>query len=280
MLRNTSHTVARTIPSWRSTLYSSARAYSTPVSESENVQPKKPSLSERLGGSGRGKVVEKADPFATFLANAKKPRENNRRNGNFTPRAKRQDSVIGQFNDAEERTSQTQVDRPPRTERTNNAQSRPVDGNQRKNSNYQASDNNNKNNRFNKKDNNNSNKFNNRKDKKFGARKQPDEVRTRRATIFIDKDIDWASFESDNTTPLIAQNEENASNDTELLVKDMEGEYDRYLSVGKDIEWPQMMTGLSVNTLIGSNPSLDIQQKTQFLSAVSSAVRGQPLARK
>jgi flagellar biosynthesis GTPase FlhF len=280
MLRTTANSLSKTT-SWRSSaIFSSVRQYTTPadVSTTPAAENKKQTpLSQRIGGTGRGKVMEGAtDPFASFLANARKPRTNNNnnsRNGNFTPRPRRQNTENkGQFADAttesttnNDQQQQQQQQRKPRMR---------TEGNNNSNKNR----NNNRPNRQQKtegsspQDNNNNRRQprENTKRVNFRAKSQPQEVRTRRATTFIDKDIDWSSFE---TATLSNESTEQVIEDSnELVLKDIAGDYDRYLGVGSDIKWPETMQG--VNTLVGSNPTLDLQQKTAFLAALSSATGG------
>lgn len=260
MLRATTNTLVRATTSWSNpAMYSSLKFYSTPANE----EP----LSKRLGGTGRGKITDSADPFSSFLNNARK---NNRgpRNGNFTPRQRKPAAESkGQFDDAEEPKQQKQQQaRRDRKEKQSTAA--PSDSNNN-NNNRRSPRNNDRNNNNNKRENNRqqgNNKFN-------SARRSaaPQEVRTRRATTFIDKDIDWASFDT-TTTPLVDTNStEQTADDNELVLKDMQGDYDRYLSVGGDLKWSDIVKGDTMSNLVGSNPTLDLHQKTAFLNAVSKA---------
>jgi hypothetical protein len=313
MLRTTSSNLVKNIPAWRNaSIYSSIKQYATPSTPAPATEKKeKTALSQRLGGSGRGKVMAEAssaDPFTSFLANAKKPRGSNnnsdRRNGNFTPRPRKNQEEKGQFTDAAEGNTQNKPRQPrqprqPRTENVannnnNNNRSRqqkaPTEGaalTEGDSNKRQSRTNNNKNNRS--RDNNNNNNNNNNKD---GLRKpnnrrlsfnksQPQEVRTRRATTFIDKDIDWASFDTTimtENTEVIAEND--VKEDGELLLKDVQGDYDRYIGVGKELSWPQMINGATISTLVGGNPTFDLSQKTAFMAAVSKATGGSASARK
>jgi hypothetical protein len=283
MLRATSNSLIKA-NSWKNTaIYTSVKNYTnanaTPVT-TENKE--KPSLSQRLGGTGRGKIMEgSSDPFASFLANAKKPRNNSNRNGNFTPRTRKpqQQQSEGQFADA---TEQPKQQRPRNDNNNKNRNNRP---NNIKQNEKQSADgtaaikNNNNNNRRSNKNNNNRNNAQN-VGKKLNLRRsqQPQEVRTRRATTFIDKDIDWASFDTTtlSTEASAAETvvEATEQDSDELVLKDIQGDYDRYLLAGSDMKWPQMIQGATLSTLVGSNPTFDLQQKTAFLAALSNATNG------
>lgn len=322
MFRTTSNSLVKTVPAWRNaSVYSSVKNYttpvtSTPVPEKKQDQEKPVSLSARLGGSGRGKVMsapDSADPFASFLANAKKPRgpnnnynnndnNNERRNGNFTPRPRKpQGNRDGQFADAATTTTEggaprnnnnrPRQPRAPRAEGENNTynnnnnnsnRSRPQRNTegavaQGDNKDGQARTNNNNN-----RNNNNRNNFSSdgprKNNRKMNInRSQPQEVRARRAVTFMDKDIDWTSFDTIHTTNETTTEE--VKEDGELLLKDMQGDYERYLTVGSEITWSQIINGAQLSTLVGSNPTFDLSQKTAFLAAVSKATNG-PAARK
>ncbi|GAA5806892.1 hypothetical protein MFLAVUS_000240 [Mucor flavus] len=321
MFRTTSNSLVKTVPAWRNaSVYSSVKNYttpvtSTPVPEKKQDQEKPVSLSARLGGSGRGKVMsapDSADPFASFLANAKKPRgpnnnynnndnNNERRNGNFTPRPRKpQGNRDGQFADAATTTTEGSAPRnnnnrprqprAPRAEGENNTYNNNNNSNRSRpqrntegavaqgdNKDGQARTNNNNN-----RNNNNRNNFSSdgprKNNRKMNInRSQPQEVRARRAVTFIDKDIDWASFDTVHTTNETTAEE--VKEDGELLLKDMQGDYERYLTVGSEITWSQIINGAQLSTLVGSNPTFDLSQKTAFLAAVSKATNG-PAARK
>ncbi|KAL9544610.1 hypothetical protein MBANPS3_007535 [Mucor bainieri] len=293
MLRATSNSLTRA-SAWKNTaIYSSVKNYTTPnatpAPASENKE--KPSLSQRLGGTGRGS----SDPFASFLANAKKPRNNNNnnnRNGTFTPRNRKPQQSEGQFADAPEQPKQQR----PRSDNNNNNNNRNNTKNRNNRQNKQnekqnvegaavEQTNNNKNtnnnNRRNNKNNNNNN--NNRNNAQNGGKKmnlrrsqQPQEIRTRRATTFIDKDIDWASFETTTLSTEASETEVAATekDSDELVLKDVQGDYGRYISTGSDLKWPPMIQGETLSTLVGSNPTFDLQQKTAFMAAVTKVFNG------
>jgi hypothetical protein len=223
-----------------------------------------------------------SDPFSSFLASAKKNRgPNNRRNGNFTPRNKNNDNSKtaqpGQFDDAEKKVAAASGGEQPVKKRNYN--------NNNNNNNNNNSNNNNNNNR----NNNNRNRKNREQQhanqaeggeqrqqprrKNMRRKTQPDEVRTRRATAFIDKDIDWASFDT-AAAEVAVEVKDGEQESNELLLKDVQGDYDRYLAVGSDVNWGKAIDSNSVSTLIGSNATFDYQQKTAFLSALSSATGG------
>lgn len=320
MFRTTSNSLVKAVPAWRNaSILSSVKNYTTPVTSTpvaEKKQEEKPaSLSARLGGSGRGKIMSSpdatnaSDPFASFLANAKKPRGPNnnngeRRNGNFTPRPRRQQQDNnGQFADAavegganNNKPRQPRQPRAPRTEgdsnnsnnnNNNNNRSRPqrntsAEGGAKlteggDNKQRQPRTNNNKNN--NNRNNNGDAPRKNNNRKMNLNRSQPQEVRTRRAITFIDKDIDWASFGT-TTMPANETVTEQVKEDDALLLKEIQGDYDRYLGAGSEISWPQIINGSNVGTLVGSNPTFDLSQKTAFLSALTNATSGNVSARK
>ncbi|GAN09949.1 hypothetical protein MAM1_0306c09482 [Mucor ambiguus] len=291
MLRATSNSLTRA-NAWKSTaIYSSVKNYTTPnatpAPASENKE--KPSLSQRLGGTGRGKIMEgSSDPFASFLANAKKPRNNNNnnnnnnnRNGTFTPRNRKPQQSDGQFADAPEQPKQQR----PRnenirnnTKNRNNRQNRQNDKQNAEGAAVDQANNSNSNNRR-----NNKNSSNNRNNAQNGGKKmnlrrsqQPQEVRTRRATTFIDKDIDWASFETTTLSTDASETEVAATekDSDELVLKDVQGDYGRYISTGSDLKWPPMIQGETLSTLVGSNPTFDLQQKTAFMAAVTKVFNG------
>ncbi|KAG1143643.1 hypothetical protein G6F37_006017 [Rhizopus arrhizus] len=208
----------------------------------------KSSLAERLG-AGRGKAPNEGnDPFASFLSkndnqNERRPRnENNNQRGkglmssrnsnNNQKKRQQQKSVEGQFADAEpvEQKKVAQV----ATER--------------------------------KKDQRNPRQQDNRRNNNRKPRVKHEAVRAHRAISFIDKDIDWASFD---VLPVQQVNAETVEGQQKTDIK--EDDYDHYLSAGTEIKWSDIVKGDAVNTLVGSNPSLDLQQKTAFLAAVANA---------
>lgn len=286
MLRATSNSFTKANALKNTAIYSSIRSYTTPnatpAPASDNKE--KPSLSQRLGGTGRGKIMEgSSDPFASFLANAKKPRNNNsnnNRNGTFTPRNRKPQQSEGQFADAPEQPKQQR----PRNENNrnntknrNNRQNRP---NEKQTAEGAAADQSNNSNRRNSKNNNNNRNNAQNGGKKMNMRRsqQPQEIRTRRATTFIDKDIDWASFETATMSTEAVETEVAATekDSDELVMKDIQGDYGRYISTGSDLKWPPMIQGETLSTLVGSNPTFDLQQKTAFMAAVTKVFNGNP----
>ncbi|KAG1357503.1 hypothetical protein G6F62_001549 [Rhizopus arrhizus] len=218
----------------------------------------KSSLAERLG-AGRGKAPNEGnDPFASFLSkndnqNERRPRneKNNQRgkglmasrnSNNNQKKRQQQKSVEGQFADAE-----------------------PVE--QKKAAQVAAER---------KKDQRNPRQQDNRRNNNRKPRVKHEAVRAHRATSFIDKDIDWASFD---VLPVQQVNAETVESQQKTDIK--EDDYDHYLSAGTEIKWSDIVKGDAVNTLVGSNPSLDLQQKTAFLAAVANATSsGQRVAAK
>ncbi|OAC98883.1 hypothetical protein MUCCIDRAFT_115129 [Mucor lusitanicus CBS 277.49] len=287
MLRATSNSLTKA-SAWKNTaIYSSVRNYATPSATpapaSDNKE--KPSLSQRLGGTGRGKIMEgSSDPFASFLANAKKPRNNNNnnRNGTFTPRNRKPQQSEDQFADAPEQPKQQQQQRPRnennRNNNSKNRNNRQNRQNEKQNvegapaadqSNTTTTNNNKRNNK-----NNRNNAQNGGKKMNLRRSQQPQEIRTRRATTFIDKDIDWASFETTTLSVEAPETQVAATekDSDELVLKDAQGDYGRYISTGSDLTWPPMIQGETLSTLVGSNPTFDLQQKTAFMAAVTKAI--------
>lgn len=306
MLRATSSSL-KSIPVLRNaSIYFPVKQYTTPAAPTPDVEKKeKSSLSKRLGGSGRGKVMSEgasSDPFASFLASAKKSRgpnnnnnNNDRRNGNFTPRPrKQQQENNGQFADAAEKKTENNTPRQTRgdgAKKFNNkprTQQRPskegaalTEGDNNNNKRQPRTNNNNNNNNKNNRNRENGDGQRKPNNRKLNLRSQPQEVRTRRATTFIDRDIDWASFDTavvTENTEIVAEKDD--KEDSELLLKDIQGDYSRYLEVGSSLSWPKMVDGATISTLVGSNPTFDLSQKTAFMAAVSSATGGQASARK
>lgn len=249
MLRTVASQTSR-FPFWRL----SAQYYST-----ENT----PGLAERLG-AGRGKTVsERNDPFASFLSKSssqgerKSPRNENRNkrgnglmssrnNNNQRGRQQQQKPAEeGQFADAEP----TKI--PAIEKKTTEAAKEP------------------------KKDVRNPRQDGNRRNNNRKPRVKHEAVRAHRAVSFIDKDIDWASLD---VMPVQQVNTQAAEGQQQADVN--EDDYQPYLSAGTEIKWSDIVKGDVVNSLIGSNPSLDLQQKTAFLTAVANATLSQRVVAK
>ncbi|KAI7903644.1 uncharacterized protein BX663DRAFT_507181 [Cokeromyces recurvatus] len=287
MLRTTTNNLSKS-SIWKNPIvYSCFKNYATipndmtPVANEEKKdQEVQPSLSSRLGGTGRGKILaeEANDALSAFLINNKRFRNN--RNGVFTPSSRKHASTNDdQFSDAVE-------DQKPRM-RSNNrnrldthaakAVYKNNNNNDSNNNNDINSNSNSMNNSNSKNDNRNRNDNKNKNDRRsFNKRnkEQPQEIRAHRATIFIDKDIDWSSIEAMTSTPSVemAVIEED---DKELLLKEVEDDYNQYLNVGSNIQWSNI-EGTSVSHLVGSNPTFNLKQKTAFLAAVSAATTISP----
>ncbi|KAG1473119.1 hypothetical protein G6F56_001135 [Rhizopus delemar] len=238
-----------------------AQCYSTEV---------KTGLSERLG-AGRGKVVAGADtdPFSSFLSrtNSSTGNDNRARNGNRSrndnrPRNEnrpRNDNskgnglmssrnnnqrrnrtpVEGQFDDASEKVD---VKGSSNKEKMPQKDRKPFDKQR------------------------DANRRNN--NRRSGVRHEA--VRANRATSFIDKDIDWESLD------VIPVQQVSVVEDQQVEIKD--DDYKSYLSAGAEINWSESVKGDAVRTLVGVNPSLDLQQKTAFLTAVANATSIQRVA--
>ncbi|KAG1462063.1 hypothetical protein G6F46_003119 [Rhizopus delemar] len=219
---------------------------------------RKSGLAERLG-AGRGKAPNEGnDPFASFLSkndnqNERRPRnENNNQRGkglmssrnsnNNQKKRQQQKSVEGQFADAEP------VEQKKAAQATTEH----------------------------KKDQRNPRQQDNRRNNNRKPRVKHEAVRAHRAISFIDKDIDWASFD---VLPVQQVNAKTVEGQQKTDIK--EDDYGHYLSAGTEIKWSDIVKGDAVNTLVGSNPSLDLQQKTAFLAAVANATSsGQRVAAK
>ncbi|CAO3655537.1 unnamed protein product [Mucor hiemalis] len=289
MLRATSSSL-KSIPVLRNaSIYFPVKQYTTPAAPTPDVEKKeKSSLSKRLGGSGRASAKKSRGPNNNS-------NNNNRRNGNFTPRPrKQQQENNGQFTDAAEKKTENNTPRQPRgdgAKKFNNkprTQQRPskegaalTEGGNNNNKRQPRTNNNNNNNNKNNRNRENGDGQRKSNNRKLNLRSQPQEVRTRRATTFIDRDIDWASFDTavvTENTEIVAEKDD--KEDSELLLKDIQGDYSRYLEVGSSLSWPKMVDGATISTLVGSNPTFDLSQKTAFMAAVSSATGGQVSARK
>ncbi|ORE11830.1 hypothetical protein BCV72DRAFT_49984 [Rhizopus microsporus var. microsporus] len=232
-------TTAKTVklPLWKF----SAQCYSTP------------SLAERLAGAGRGQTLNNSDPFADFLTPKKNNNSNSNnknknkngmmgnRNRNDSRRRNQRAPVEGQFADAEEESSNKPIIKKEMKDK------RPL------------------------------RKTKDRKPMRSGVKHEA--VRTRRATSFIDKDIDWTalSIEDVSTSEQQQPQEQEQEQEQEQAVAVDEKEYQPYLSVGSDIQWSKIIKGDVMSTLVGSNATLDLQQKALFLSTVANATSGQPL---
>ncbi|CEI85659.1 hypothetical protein G6F70_006519 [Rhizopus microsporus] len=214
----------------------SAQCYSTP------------SLAERLAGAGRGQILDNSDPFADFLTPKKNNNNNNNnnknkngmmgnRNRNDNRRRNQRAPVEGQFADAEEEPGNKPIIKKEMKDK------RPL------------------------------RKTKDRKPMRSGVKHEA--VRTRRATSFIDKDIDWTALSIEDVST--SEQQQPQGQEQEQVVAVDENEYQPYLSVGSDIQWPKIIRGDVMSTLVGSNATLDLQQKALFLSTVANATSGQPL---
>ncbi|KAI8991873.1 hypothetical protein BDF20DRAFT_846898 [Mycotypha africana] len=299
MLRSANQGLVRNSIKLRNTswnAFESAKNFYSTKADSEEEDRKIPTLSARLG-AGRGKLLDSNsdDPFASFLAAAQKhKRNNNQRNGNFTPRNnnQRNGSFIprnnnnntrrfnnknepkeGQFDDAVDvkaEGEQRQSRRPQQRQQQNNR--RPMNS---------ANDNRYKNNNNN--NNNNNNKLrakggNNNRQTPFSKR-QPQEIRQIKETEFDDADdIDWSLLD---TTPLAnitaattMVDKPEAETPTEKVpVKDID--YVKYYEIGSGLKWSKQVKAENINQLISSNATLDYDQKTAFLSTVAKMTNGE-----
>ncbi|KAF7732873.1 hypothetical protein EC973_000149 [Apophysomyces ossiformis] len=255
MLQGTA-AVRKLQPTWRP-LLGALRRQSTQTTAPKATGPKEAEkkeqtsartpLSARLGGSGRGKpLATVTDPFSQFL-NAKgneKQRSNNdrpRRQQN-RPRKQAATAAPGQFEDAPEKRKEG--------DNAGRRQQRPRDNNK----------------------NNNINRRNER------APRREVKTQARRAVTFIDKDIDWAALHTTMNVHEEASLE--GQEDSEQLVRDMQGDYDRYVSVAEGVQLSALSNAEALGTLVGNNATYDIQQKATFLATVSRVTGSSAQARK
>ncbi|KAI8068045.1 hypothetical protein BC940DRAFT_300200 [Gongronella butleri] len=211
-------------------------------------QQKKPSLSQRLGGSGRGKIMEggkQADVFGSFLAQAeqrkyKANKENKQRRFN---QQRRQDKP-GQFDDAAEASSQRGNKKPQKGKSSSSSQQQKQQQQQQRSPRARA-----------------------QPAKRDAIQATP----LRRATTFIDKDIDWNALGLPEDAQTAAQQ---GDNDAANLPQENEitnGDYARYTTVGNAVTWPATLDTTPITTLISTNASYSLSQKVAFLSTVAKA---------
>ncbi|SAM05955.1 hypothetical protein [Absidia glauca] len=260
-------------PVWRQSLFAIRHeSTSAPASSDE----KKPSLSQRLGGSGRGKVMEAGgqnqDVFASFLAQAQKRQQrtrpnngnssnNNNKDGKRRPNEGQRAAKPGQFDDAKE-------DKPVR-KFTNNKQRRPQ---------QQAGSETSRNNNSNNNNNNNNRRQGQQKQKRDRKPQQSynasPSAAARRATTFIAGDIDWLSLGPvESVQQETSSTSETSSPDQQQqLEKSMiAGDYASFLSIGQSIQWPANVDTRGLETLISGNASYGLEAKTTFLATVAKA---------
>ncbi|ORX61613.1 hypothetical protein DM01DRAFT_1332218 [Hesseltinella vesiculosa] len=205
-------------------------------------------LSQRLGGTGRGKIMEgKAnDVFGAFLAQSQRREKAKSENKQRRSNQKRRQDKPGQFDDAVASSPaqrKTQSGRPNQSNQPNQ-RSRPQ---QQRSQQKQA------------------------KPRTMPKRNGIAATPTRRATTFIDKDIDW------DTLALSEQQIDSQQDQTQEQPLDSElklGDYSRYVSVGESISWPDTLPTNALTSLVGTNASYDLNQKTAFLSTVAKATQG------
>ncbi|KAI9496199.1 hypothetical protein BDB00DRAFT_809464 [Zychaea mexicana] len=267
---------------WRSSLVTlrqqstAAAAAAAPAEEVQqpSEQPQQPQkqqsraqLSVRLGGSGRGKSLEAADPFSQFLNNAQQ--QNFKRMGFRGKQKAKAAPVPGQFDDASE-GQQPQQQRPK-----NQQQQQRSRGN-----------NNNNNNRPQQQQKRQADGANQQRQQR--QQRQPRQnnnvsrkpaVESRRVTTFIDKDIDWTAMsgfddqESEVAASMVST-EQTAEEREKVMLELQTGDYERYFQVSNGMQFAQAVDAESLNSLVGGNASYGFDQKTAFLSAVSKATSG------
>ncbi|KAL0094392.1 hypothetical protein F4703DRAFT_1014888 [Phycomyces blakesleeanus] len=324
MLRTSSASAARSLqtacrPSLVSLRFQSTAAAEESKASTDDTKTDAPSktarlpLSARLGGSGRGKPLENADPFSLFLANARPARTNTGReanrgrpNNNRGPRPQKQ-AAPGQFDDAveskpkngEARTaSSTETQsRPPRQPRnnynnnnSNNTTTTSSEGNNNESTNApnnnrfrnrsfndrKTGEANNGDRRFNNSNNNNrNNNRSNDRSKSFESRPRRSEVSSspvRRVVTFIDKDIDWASLNPNES--LSAQPVIEGEVDSSVTLGEAQGDYGRYVGIANELKWSDTVNVPALTTLVGGNATYSLPQKSAFLQIVSKATMG------
>ncbi|KAI8141277.1 hypothetical protein BJV82DRAFT_181951 [Fennellomyces sp. T-0311] len=258
-------------PAWRSPLISlrhqstaaaAAVEVEQPAEQRQQRQQRVP-LSSRLGGSGRGKSLEAADPFAAFLNNAQQKNRRMPQRGNRKASA----AAPGQFDDAQEKKPQQQQQRPrknnnrPQRQKAANDQQKSADGQPQKKA---------------------------ANDKQQPKRQQRQNktprkaVESRRVTTFIDKDIDWTAIsgfddqEAEVAAAMVAGSAEEQTPETreKLMAELQTGDYERYFQVANGLTFAPTVSVDTLNCLMGANASYGFNQKTAFLSAVSKATAG------
>ncbi|KAI9279309.1 hypothetical protein BY458DRAFT_502653 [Sporodiniella umbellata] len=205
-------------------------------------------LADRLG-AGRGKVASDtaSDPFASFFArkdrNERRPRQDKPR-GNGIMSFKDKDNqqknnrmpVAGQFDDhSEDNTTRVAQKAENSFDRAKRSFNRPRD--------------------------------NERKPMNRKPNVRHEAIRTNRATSFIDRDIDW------NSLDVMPVKEVVTVEGQQVEVED--DDYMAYFSAGAELKWSDIVRADSVRTLLATNPSLDLQQKTLFLGAVANVTSSQ-----
>lgn len=252
-------------PVWKQSLFAIRHeSTSAPASTGE----KKPSLSERLGGSGRGKVMESSgqnqDVFASFLAQAQKRQQrtrtnnnnNNNKDGKRRPNEGQRAAKPGQFDDAKE-------DKPVRKS-VNNKQRRP-----QQQAGSETSSNSNSNN--NRRQGQQKQKRDRKPQQSYNASPS---AAARRATTFIAGDIDWLSLSPvESAQQETASTSETSSPDQQQQLENsmIAGDYASLVSVGQSIQWPANVDTRGLETLISGNASYGLEAKTTFLATVAKA---------
>ncbi|CAO3608509.1 unnamed protein product [Cunninghamella echinulata] len=267
--------------------YESTASSSSPVAATETTEnkPKKSEktektektekripLSERLGGSGRGRILDNSDAknnnnnvFATFLLQAQKKERARKENRQRRNMKERSEAKPGQFDDAVEDNI------------VNNT-------NQRKSQQAFNKNNNNNNNNNNSNNNNNKRQGQQRSRDKKGQQQSRQNMKkktasggstaipVRRATTFIDKDIDWTSLSSVDISKQSLESEQKEGQDQALQHLEAEnGDYSRFISVGQSIQWPANMNKHALESLVSTNSSYGLDQKLVFLETVAKA---------
>ncbi|KAI8366683.1 uncharacterized protein BYT42DRAFT_549766 [Radiomyces spectabilis] len=263
MLRRSAAPLARNFPVWRPALFNirSESTTSAPSSPStgSSEKPRKAPLSARLGGSGRGRPLsENADPFSAFLANAqkdnKRPRNNNNKNNNNRRRQTPKAAQPGQFDDAvAENAGEKRVASSTKFN-AKKAGSSPRRDNQKRDRRHQGMDRN--------------------------RAAKPAASPARRVVTFIDKDIDWETLSSKQEQTQVMAAEGSTEENTAQLQSEMDGDYQRYITPTQGMSLSEMVNQQSLNTLVGQNASLNLDQKAALLNVVANATKVQASARK
>ncbi|CAO3624847.1 unnamed protein product [Cunninghamella blakesleeana] len=230
--------------------------------KNDKATEKRIPLSQRLGGSGRGKILDSNDgkgnndAFATFLLQEQKKQKARKENKQRRNNKERSEAKPGQFDDAVEDNV--------------------VNKNQRKaqqaNSNNSNVSNNNNNNSNNKRQQRSRDRKGQRQNNKKSVSGGSTSVPIRRATTFIDKDIDWTSLSSVDISKQSVEGEQKEGKDQELQLQQLEsenGDYSRFISVGQSIQWSDSINKQALESLVIRNPSYNLDQKLVFLETVA-----------
>ncbi|KAI8329003.1 hypothetical protein BC941DRAFT_443978 [Chlamydoabsidia padenii] len=262
-------------PAWRQSLFairheSTAAPSSTPATEDAASTEEKPKrLSERLGGTGRGKLLEPSgqnqDVFASFLAQAQKKQQRTRNNNNGGQRRSNQqrEAKPGQFDDAKEDKSIKKRGDNTSRQRRPQQQASSSEGNNNNNNNIK---------RQGQQRSGRSGQQQQRERKPRQSSNSTSSAPVRRATTFINKDIDWVSLTPVEFTQQVVTDGETQQNQQQQQQQSVNtDDYAPFLSVGQSIQWPANVDTRGLETLISGNASYGLEAKTTFLATVAKA---------